>query len=881
MSAETYNELFSKPYPKNLVLTFDGGIVLTNKDICKESLEITDNLYSNKNVQYGACESKCLKIRVVNNGSFVGKTLTVQLQVKGVTKEKLINEDNDYIVNDDGDYIASYSPNDYVTLSLGTYKVISDKPTNDRVWRDLICYDLMYDLIHSNVADWYKSLTFPMRLVDLRTSLLTYLGIEQVSTTLVNDNFYTPGGFAVSGTLSGKTVMEAICELNGVFGHINKQNKFEYVDITNTDQITYKWYVDGSGSYEDYETDLITGIVAKAEDDDVGSYIGTRVNPYVISGNPLIYGTEGTQALDNALGYLWQLIQNVSYRPFGVKTYGNPMLEVGTRVVIVTRHQTINSFVMTKNLSGIQAMTDKISAIGDKTYPPDTNSVKSEITRLAGITHIMKVEVDELDSEINDASTGIKTQLQQTKNQIVLKVDSNGNIGYTQLSTDPDTNLTSFEIAADTLKFKANKTLDITTANLTLTSTYLDISKFGEITCKSYDGTYKTLVSAGAVDVYYNENGTDYYSGRLRSDHWTTPATGTNLRGCSFDAATGASYLSLGVLNSAGHANAYFMINNGLNPDGLTQRVLVFGDTNLDGNKLYLDNQATEYVWATTYTLNSTSYATVGCYPNLYTPGSAFVNGNLYVEGKVLGDLDFQQASNITNSHCVKWTMANTDWVRMGAYGTSSDDGWFAIDIGDNGNEPIYVRQCTGTTASPTVVRTLTLLDGSGNTSIPGNMTVNGNLISKDNTSNTSGHVMHGRGTGHTYQCNWDSSYLQFYVDTTNVGHVSDRRLKKDIKEVDERLIEAIDSCKIYQFKADNRGGDISFGIIAQDLVDECDKRDIDILDYEILTKTQYDINDEEDYYMIDYGQLAMLEIKALKDEIKYLKNEVSKWKNQ
>lgn len=881
MSAETYNELFSKPYPKNLVLTFDGGIVLTNEDICKESLEITDNLYSNKNVQYGACESKCLKIRVVNNASFVGKTLTVQLQVKGVTKEKLINEDNDYIVNDDGDYIASYSPNDYVTLSLGTYKVISDKPTNDRVWRDLICYDLMYDLIHSNVADWYKSLTFPMRLVDLRTSLLTYLGIEQVSTTLVNDNFYTPGGFAVSGTLSGKTVMEAICELNGVFGHINKQNKFEYVDITNTDQITYKWYVDGSGSYEDYETDLITGIVAKAEDDDVGSYIGTRVNPYVISGNPLIYGTEGTQALDNALDYLWQLIQNVSYRPFGVKTYGNPMLEVGTRVVIVTRHQTINSFVMTKNLSGIQAMTDKISAIGDKAYPPDTNSVKSEITRLAGITHIMKVEVDELDSEINDASTGIKTQLQQTKNQIVLKVDSNGNIGYTQLSTDPDTNLTSFEIAADTLKFKANKTLDITTANLTLTSTYLDISKFGEITCKSYDGTYKTLVSAGAVDVYYNENGTDYYSGRLRSDHWTTPATGTNLRGCSFGAATGASYLSLGVLNSAGHANAYFVINNGLNPDGLTQRVLVFGDTNLDGNKLYLDNQATEYVWATTYTLNNTSYATVGCYPNLYTPGSAYINGNLYVEGKVLGNLDFQQASNITNSHCVKWTMANSDWVRMGAYGTSSDDGWFAIDTGDNGNEPVYVRQCTGTTASPTVVRTLTLLDGSGNTSIPGNMTVNGNLISKDNTSNTSGHVMHGRGTGHTYQCNWDSSYLQFYVDTTNVGHVSDRRLKKDIKEVDERLIEAIDSCKIYQFKADNRGGDISFGIIAQDLVDECDKRDIDILDYEILTKTQYDINDEEDYYMIDYGQLAMLEIKALKDEIKYLKNEVSKWKNQ
>ena len=74
------------------------------------------------------------------------------------------------------------------------------------------------------------------------------------------------------------------------------------------------------------------------------------------------------------------------------------------------------------------------------------------------------------------------------------------------------------------------------------------------------------------------------------------------------------------------------------------------------------------------------------------------------------------------------------------------------------------------------------------------------------------------------------------------------------------------------QYKAENRGGLISFGIIAQDLVKACEDRDIDILDYEILQKKHYKDGDETEYYMIDNGQLAILEIQALKEEIKELR---------
>ena len=56
----------------------------------------------------------------------------------------------------------------------------------------------------------------------------------------------------------------------------------------------------------------------------------------------------------------------------------------------------------------------------------------------------------------------------------------------------------------------------------------------------------------------------------------------------------------------------------------------------------------------------------------------------------------------------------------------TNDDGALEIATADNGNEPIYVRQykySDSSTAFGTVARTLTLLDGSGNTILPGTLT--------------------------------------------------------------------------------------------------------------------------------------------------------------
>jgi len=60
--------------------------------------------------------------------------------------------------------------------------------------------------------------------------------------------------------------------------------------------------------------------------------------------------------------------------------------------------------------------------------------------------------------------------------------------------------------------------------------------------------------------------------------------------------------------------------------------------------------------------------------------------------------------------------MASNDYFSISVGGTAVDSGYVEIATGDNGTEPIYVRQYN----AGTVTRSISLLDGLGNTTFPG-----------------------------------------------------------------------------------------------------------------------------------------------------------------
>ena len=447
MTLQEYNDLYKRPLLKQMTIVSSGGITIKNANIVSEEMSLEKSLCSETNLRYGRCEAACFKVRIADiNHDFTGEWLTVTQDVVTDSEGYLLTQNGLYLLTEDGYKIKLKDEEiDEARAAYGRFRVHSDKPSNDRRWRDLTCYDIMYDILNADVISWYNGLTFPMTLKNLRDSFFTYLGITQETTTLINDSFVTPGGFSVSGSLSGKTVIESICELNGVFGQITGDGKFQYVSLSSPPTLTLDYYVDGTGSYEDYVTEAVTGINAKGTTDDVGTIVGTSTNLYIINGNPLIYGTEGTQGLTTALNNLLQHIMSVQYRPYGVTTYGNPMLPLGTKLTINTKNQIIVSYVVKKTLNGIQSLKDTLSATGEKHQPTAVNSPKTEITRTKGKVHELEVTVDGLTSRVSATETNLANNYSTTtqmNSAITQAVDSIETIVSTATSKYDTTGLT-------------------------------------------------------------------------------------------------------------------------------------------------------------------------------------------------------------------------------------------------------------------------------------------------------------------------------------------------------------------------------------------------------------------------------------------------------
>ncbi len=516
MTLQEYNELFKNPLKKKVYLTNYGGGIgggddADNSTLVSEEFTLESSLCSESTLRYGGCEATCLKVRVADISIAVNDWLMVDEAVVTDEYGYLLLQDGSYLLGADGGKIrlsgaGGTIPTETWLGTIGMFKVAEVIPTADRRFTDIVAYDLMYFILNMDVKDWYSAIYTPGQTTSvytLRTTLFQWItsklesdylptSFEEEDVDLVNDSLNVYQRFTVDGALSAKDVLTAICELNGVFGQTVTDPDtgdiiFKYVNLSDGESLTLDYYVDGSGTYEDYVTAQITGVIARGEEEDVGTQVGTLTNPYIIESNPLTYGIEGTQALQDALTNLLNVIKLQTFRPYQVTTYGNPFLPLGTRLTINTKNQTIVSYVINKRMTGIQALKDTLSAKGEMYQPNQVNSLASQVQRQKGKVHNLTVDVNQLNSEIYDPATGVKSQLQQVENEIVLKVDTNGNLALVSVSGDPDTGQTAFVVKAGNFAVDAQ-------GNVTIT---------GDITCKeklsmtatdSNDNTYTTDV---------------------------------------------------------------------------------------------------------------------------------------------------------------------------------------------------------------------------------------------------------------------------------------------------------------------------------------------------------------------------------------------------
>lgn len=480
MSLQDIHDTYAEPHIKSVEISVSDGTTLGNKDIVTEKFELQDSLNSANELVFGSCEAACLKLQVAADTGKIFKDLWLDVwaTIQDNSGDLMIDNEH-YLLMSDGSKMRMHP---YISSTrVGRFKVVLDEPVSDRSWRNLTCYDQMYDILRTEVSEWYNTLTFPMTVKALRDSFFAYLGIEQENVALINDDLSIMGNFVATSKLTGRPIIKAICEINGVFGHMNKDGKMDYISIPSDESVEYPYYRDGTGSYERDMVEPITGIIARDSEDDMGTTVGTTVNPYIITGNPLVFGIEGTQELEDALTALLAKIGGITYRPFAVTSFGNPALPIGTSIILNTRDITIESFIETRRLTGVQGLKDTISAKGNKERLNDTIDLSSELYQTDGRYHLLRNDVNGLESEVFDEDGN--SVIEQISNEIVLKVDSNGKIVNVELTAEATGS--EFKVLADNIDFISNGKIQLTSKSLEINSTNFTVDSTGKITAKS------------------------------------------------------------------------------------------------------------------------------------------------------------------------------------------------------------------------------------------------------------------------------------------------------------------------------------------------------------------------------------------------------------
>ena len=343
--------------------------IFQTADFKAEAFELNESLCSDDNLTFGLCESASLNVTVRNKTDYPN--------LEGI-------EFNVYFY---------FNGNSDTLFQVGTYTVDKDEYTSDRNNRELELHDALYYLREYDITAWYND-TFSDGLKhdigSLRTDLIDWLGeqepqmtIEQEDVELINDDMEI-GATIESDVITFEFFMQKILEVNGVFGHINREGIFVYthligydndpvIDITNSMREPH-------AKYKDYTVWAIHYVDVYDQDNRrlyrVGTSSWEHPNRYRIIDSFVFSGVEKDDPTITAiLQNLRDYINKSRYRPFEAVCGGNLCLEVGDRIGVQYgkdeqgNPKIFHTYILERRFTGIGTFKDEYSARGDKKQP--------------------------------------------------------------------------------------------------------------------------------------------------------------------------------------------------------------------------------------------------------------------------------------------------------------------------------------------------------------------------------------------------------------------------------------------------------------------------------------------------------------------------------
>ena len=190
---------------------------------------------------------------------------------------------------------------------------------------------------------WKQSLTLPMTLAQVFTSICTYLNISPGNTNFVNNAISFDTNYIDDG-VSFRQVMQYIAQCAAGFCYMNRNymeiKSFDTTSNTSWDNTKYK-----SLEQADYVCPSIDKIWYGRDDGDVGYTVGSGNNVMKIYTNPFMVEDSTHTAADitTALTNIYNVVSAYSYRPFKMKLFLQDwwMWGAGHNVITINSEDTI------------------------------------------------------------------------------------------------------------------------------------------------------------------------------------------------------------------------------------------------------------------------------------------------------------------------------------------------------------------------------------------------------------------------------------------------------------------------------------------------------------------------------------------------------------
>lgn len=565
MINHVYNDFFYKgSTDKQWKIKYSNGVIGNANELFSESIQLEESLCSEPDLLFGCCEASIFKFKVAN--------IFTSLKDEWLDVSVIIDDNNEnplivgkYKVLSDN-VTADKQWRDIVAYDA-MYDIIHEDVSD---WYNTI---LPTDESTVTMRQFRKSFVEHFGLQESESSLVNDDMVIKKTISIQSESADNDAILEESA-LSGLDVITAICEINGCFGHIGRDGKFHYIYLSQDVQGLYPadfLYPDAvpkeydylsqfdSGSlypqdakgfkidisnyitceYEDYHVKSINKLQIRQEENDIGviwqdEKESTVDNCYVIQGNFLVYG-KSSEELSVIAENIYKKIKNIIYRPFTADCPGNICLEVGDSVRISTNKIPVESYILKRTLKGIQDLRDLYSSTGKEVRSEEVNSVHSSINQLKGKANVLSRTIEETKSTIIDTEKNLQTQITQNSEeisleatratkaegelsgkievasgQIVLKVDSNGNIAEVNLGIDADDpSATKFQVTAKNIDLTAEEainliaggTIALSSKDISIESDNLSITSNGEVTATAIN------IEGGSINLATSETG--------------------------------------------------------------------------------------------------------------------------------------------------------------------------------------------------------------------------------------------------------------------------------------------------------------------------------------------------------------------------------------